>query len=147
MQSSLDTVVNLVSYGSAVVSLVVAAVGTWLTSRRHGRDGKTAEVTLEDRLKELGDSARQSARLLAEVEAEIDARAARAARLKRDAEDAEHILALTEQERHAVARLVRAEVGAEGRRNFRQGLWINLLFFVAGVLASIAVTLLIHPLS
>jgi uncharacterized protein YicC (UPF0701 family) len=139
---------DLVSITAAIVSAlgsgVAGVIAAWLQSRR--REGPEVKASLEERLSELGDNLRDSARLLTEVEAEIEARAARAERLKREADDAERLAALAASERDAVARLVRAEIGAEGRRSLRRGLLINLLFFVAGILASIAVTLLVHPL-
>lgn len=56
------------------------------------------------------------------------------------------LAALSDEQQVAIIRALRDEMAAEGKKAARTSLWSNLLFFVAGVLASIAVTLLVHPL-
>jgi VIT1/CCC1 family predicted Fe2+/Mn2+ transporter len=85
--------------------------------------------------------------LVEQVTAEIEARAATAERLKDEAQAAEQLAQLSKAERDAVARLVRAEVSDENRRSTRLSVVTSALFFVAGVAATVAVTLFVHPLS
>lgn len=87
---------------------------------------------------------RSSALVLEEVQAEIQARVALAEKAKTDAQEAEQLAQMNEAQRIAVARLVRAELASEvhksSKRSFWQGFAVNFLFFVGGVVASIATT-------
>jgi hypothetical protein len=107
---------------------------------------KVADTSLEQRLSELGLTMKQAAGLLTQVEAELEARAVRARTLQAAADEAENLAKLHAQEREAVARLVRGEIAMEGKRSARQQLVANLLFFLAGVLVSVAVNLFVQPL-
>ncbi len=136
---------------ASVLSAFIALGALWLSIRQYSRSRQDLarlgrEETLESRLDELTATMRQSAKLIAQVEQELQARAATAERLKGEAATAESLMKLAENEREAVARLVRAEISAESRKSFRSGLRLNFLFFVAGALASVATTLFIQPL-
>ena len=97
------------------------------------------------RLARLGSTMQESAQLLEQVSGEIEARSAAAAQLQKEAQEAEQLAKLNQAERDAVVRAVRAEIVSESKKSARQGLWANLLFFIAGVAASIAVTLFVQP--
>jgi predicted ATP-dependent protease len=84
--------------------------------------------------------------LVEQVTAEIEARAATAERLRDEAQAAEQLAQLSKAERDAVARLVRAEVSDQNRKSTRLSFVASALFFVAGVAATVAVALLVHPL-
>jgi hypothetical protein len=53
---------------------------------------------------------------------------------------------MNQEQADAVKRLLHAEVAAEGKRSFRQGLLANGLFFIAGGGLTVTITLLVHPL-
>lgn len=87
-----------------------------------------------------------AARLLNQVEAEIQARSASAERLKEEAQAAENLANLNQAQRDAIAKLVRNEIGVETKKATRQSYIASALFFIAGVAATITITLLVHPL-
>jgi TolA-binding protein len=134
----------LAASGSAVSAVVAAAAQRRFLSM--GTSSST-EITLEERIQALAETMRASGRLVEQVTAEIEARAATAERLKDEAQAAEQLAQLSKAERDAVARLVRAEVSDENRRSTRLSVVTSALFFVAGVAATVAVTLFVHPLS
>jgi hypothetical protein len=59
---------------------------------------------------------------------------------------AEDLLSALTPEQRAIVIAFRRELDAAGRQADRKALYANLLFFAAGILASILVTLLVHPL-
>jgi hypothetical protein len=129
---------------AALLSAVAAALQAAMRTRHLPAEARRP-TTLEDRLSDLGDLMRSSARVLEEVQAEIEARIALAERAKADAQDAEQLAQLNEAQRLALARLVRAEVSTEvskdSRRSFWQSFAVNLIFFVLGGVASVLITL------
>jgi hypothetical protein len=58
----------------------------------------------------------------------------------------EDLLSALSPEQRAIVIAFRRELDAAGRQADRKALYANLLFFAAGILASILVTLLVHPL-
>jgi len=125
----------------ALGSIVVEKTLRWLTRPVTSQP----ERTLEHRLADLGDLMRWSARILEEVQAEIEARITLATKAKQDAEEAERVAQLNEAQRVAIARLVRTELAREfaktSRRTFWQGFMVNFLFFVSGGVLSVITTL------
>jgi len=134
------------SAGAVIAGVLTAAsfAGALRSAFLANRDlEKSHDETLEDRLHRLGSTMTEASKLLAQVEAELSARAATAKRLKREAEQAEAAAALNQKEREAVAEMLRTEIVTEGRRSFRASLLANLLFFIAGAAVSVLVALLI----
>jgi VIT1/CCC1 family predicted Fe2+/Mn2+ transporter len=138
---------DLLPSALAVGAFLSAAFGT-IAQRYAVRGGaeKLNSSTLEDRLEQLGRTMRDAAKLLNQVQAEIEARSARAKNLKEEAQTAEELAKLNQAERDAIATLVRNEIGAETRKATRQSYIAGALFFIAGVIATVTVTLFIHPL-
>lgn len=129
---------------ATLIGVLGSAFGAFL--RKTGPPDKgRPEQTLEQRLTDLGDLMQSSAQILEQVQAEIQARTALAAKAKQDAEEAQHVAQLNEAQRAAVARLVRAELAGEvaktSRRSFWQGFVINFLFFIGGAVLSVITTL------
>jgi hypothetical protein len=101
--------------------------------------------TLEERVAAIADRFRQSSAELELIQAEIAARLTLAKKAKKDAEQAVQLASLNEEQRAAVARLLRAEVAAEvvaeGKRSGRRAFWVgfltNFAFFALGVVATL----------
>ncbi|MGY1705511.1 hypothetical protein ACI79C_13150 [Geodermatophilus sp. SYSU D00697] len=106
----------------------------------------TPEATLENRLEDLARTMRTSARLLAQVSAEMEARSARAAELKSQVEEAERLAQLSQEDREAVARLFRAELAGETKIVSAAQWRANWLFFLGGVLVSVRIQLFVTPI-
>jgi hypothetical protein len=130
----------------AAVAVVVAGVIQGWTAR--GRlAARQAEGTLESRLQDVAASMSKASELLGLVQVEIEARAERAKQLAAQVEEGKKLASLNQGQIDAIAGLVRGQVAAEGKRSLWWTVAINTLLFVAGVAATIAVTLLVHPLS
>lgn len=119
------------------------------------------QATLEDRLDELSESMRQSARLVEQVSAELDARAATARRLQEEAKNAEALAALHKDQADAIRRMIDAQLAAAAkdqeeanRRELAEvthrirsdSIKIGIMSFVLGGTVTFFVTLLVHPL-
>lgn len=123
---------------------LVAALGARRV--RRVQRGSSSEETLEDRLDELSKSMSQSARLVEQVTAELDARSAMAKRLKKEAEDAEALAKLHQEQADAIRRMMDAELAGSERRIRRDSVVIGITSFIFGGGVSFLVTLLVHPL-
>jgi methyl-accepting chemotaxis protein len=157
---------TLASAGQSTSSLVGVVVGaitgaaglltTLLASMRAGRasagalhgarEANARSRTLEGRLDDLSHSMRESARLVEEVSAELDARAATAKRLQQEAETAEMLAALHRDQAEAVRRMIDAELARTARGIRRDSIVIGFASFVAGAGVTLLITLLVHPL-
>jgi hypothetical protein len=96
----------------AAVATVVAAIIAMVQSRMlrcgEARERHQADRTLDERLAQTGNSIRQSARLVEEMSAELEVRAAAARELEEKAKEAEALAALNKEQADAVERLVNA---------------------------------------
>jgi biopolymer transport protein ExbB/TolQ len=105
--------------------------------------------TLDERLDKLSASFRESARLVEQVSAELDARAVTARQLEQRAQDARALAAQHTEQVDAMRRLLRSEMKAEltsaERHIFRDSLKVAIASFVLGAAASVLITLLVHP--
>jgi hypothetical protein len=104
-----------------------------------------AQVSLEERLDELSKSMRQSARLVEQVSAELDARAATARQLEEQAATAEALAALHKEQADAVRRVIDSVLAAQAKGIRRDTIWISAVAFLAGGLLTLGVTLFVHP--
>jgi len=102
--------------------------------------------TLENKLNDLSTSMKNSARLVQEVSAELEVRAATAERLKEEAATAEALAEMNKAQADAVRKLVNSEMGAASRKIRRDAIRIGVLSFVFGGGVSLLITLLVHPL-
>jgi hypothetical protein len=89
---------------------------------------------------------RLSARLVEQVSAELEARAATAKKLKEEAEAAETLASIHKEQAAAIQRLLDAELEGTARRIRRDSIIIGIASFVAGGGLTLLVTLLVHPL-
>jgi len=89
---------------------------------------------------------RESARLVEQVSAELDARAATAKRLEEEAKTAEALAALHKDQADAIRRMMDAELSTAARGIRRDSIIIGIASFVAGAGVTLLVTLLVHPL-
>jgi septal ring factor EnvC (AmiA/AmiB activator) len=142
--------VTMVSILATVTIALSALWLTWATFRNTLRateaENRIAQTTLEDRLDELAESMRESARLVEQVESELEARAATARSLQENVEDAKAFLALHPEAEDAIHRMLGAELVTQAKGIRRDAIIIGCASFVFGVLGTVVVTLLVHPL-
>jgi hypothetical protein len=150
---------------SAIATAITAAIVLGIPAARSLREARQTELqakdaaehalvpekTLDQRLDQLSASLAESARLVEQVTAELDAQAATARRLTREAADAEAIAAIHKEQTEAVRRLLNSEMTAQltktERNIFRDSLRIAIGSFIFGGALTFVVTLLVHPLS
>jgi hypothetical protein len=118
----------------------------WLRNRRSRTAEAAPSKTLEDRLDELSKSMQDSARLVEQISAELDARATTVKRLQEDAKAAEALAGLHKEQVEAVRRMMDAELEGNARRIRRDTIIIGFGSFVAGGAVSFVITLFVHPL-
>jgi hypothetical protein len=148
--SRVSQVDQIVSALAALLGGLVTAGASYLTYRA-AKDSEPQPpsertLTLEDRIDLLQQQMKASAILIEQISAEMDARAKTAASLKAEAEQAQQLASLHEEQQKAVVRAVRAEMTSESKRTARRNLVANIMFFLGGVLVSVAIQLLIKPL-
>lgn len=134
-----------------LIGLVIGLIGvpiTFILGRRVSTQAEdaTSQKPLEERLDELSRSMRDSARLVEQVSAELDARAATVKRLKEEAETAEALAAMHKTQAEAVRRMMDAELATAARRIRGDTIKITIISFFAGGGVTFFVTLLVHPL-
>jgi hypothetical protein len=128
----------LTSVGTAIYALVL--------TRRRRRESSPEPKPLEDLLQQLTANAVEAGRLATLVQTEIQAQLVQVEKLQKDATEAEHLAALHGAAAEAVAAQFKAAVANESKKSARSAFWSGFLFFVAGVAASIFVTLLVRPI-
>lgn len=132
----------------AAVGAVGSALLAFLSGRSQARGAPpTAEqLTTERRLEHLAETLSESSKAMRQVETEIQVRREAMEVLKKEADKAQRVALLNADARDAVQQLFRDELAVASRRNSRASLRINVFVFIAGVLASVAIQLLVHPL-
>ena len=129
-----------------VTALTLTGARQILRSQTRTAPQTPDQLTTERRLEHLAETLRESARAMREVEAEIRIRREATEDLKKEADEAQRVASLNADARDAVQQLFRDELAVESRRNFRASLKVNILVFIAGVLATVAIALFVHPL-
>jgi hypothetical protein len=106
--------------------------------------------SLERKIGLLLDSMRQSATLVEQVSAELDARALAVRRLQEDANQARVLAEMNKEQAQAVQRIIQSGMGSQlsatRREIFRDSVRLAVISFFAGGLITLLVTLLVHPL-
>ncbi|MGH9092171.1 MAG: hypothetical protein ACRDZR_12470 [Acidimicrobiales bacterium] len=146
---------SIILYIAIVAIWVGVLIPRWYSVRRSKAEIREAveiatahQPTLEEKLNRLAGSMHESALIVEQVSAELEARAIMAKRLKQEAEDAEALAAQSKEQTDAIRRLVRVEMTKElvntQREIFRDSLKVTAVSFVAGIFATIIVTMLLH---
>ena len=100
---------------------------------------------LEDRLRPLSRLMSQSAQLTEQVSAEMDLRRAEVQRLQQEQHDAQIAKSLTDEQLAMLESRLAAVMRPETNRGIKWAVITGALSFIAGVAATIAVTILVHP--
>jgi hypothetical protein len=148
--SSPTTIASVIIGAGALVSAVAGALITFGLLRRSTQalsktEDAASQTTLEERLDELSKSMRRSARLVEQVSAELDARAATARQLQKDADTAQALAALHKDQADAIRRTIDAELATAANRIRSDSIKIGIASFFAGGGLTLVVTLFVHP--
>ncbi|MDA0168419.1 hypothetical protein OJ998_04910 [Solirubrobacter taibaiensis] len=119
-----------------------AAVGEQVRSffrLRASEHQDPAENTLDHRVADAKDALERAASAVGELQADIERRHA----IVDELASRQALLELTREQVEAVAQTLQGDLGEDTKRFFWRGVVVNLLFFLAGIGASVATTLLI----
>lgn len=131
---------------AALLLSVLSGVFGQTLSHRRRTESRPEPKPLEELLNQLTANAVEAGRLATLVQTEIQAQLVQVEKLRKDASEAEHLAALHGAAAEAVAAQVRAAITNETKKSKRYSFWSGIAFFVAGVAASIFVTLLVRPI-
>jgi len=118
----------LVTVGSGIAAASIAALVEAVYRRMYPKQ----KPTLDDRINKLTSALRNSSKLIAEVEDEIDSRHKLVKELQRDAESYQKLVELNKDQVDAVAQLLQGELRKENRGAFWKGIGANFVFFLLG---------------
>jgi hypothetical protein len=96
---------------------------------------------VEERLDELSKSMRESAQIVAQISAELEARAITAKQLQEDAKAAEALAGIHKEQAEAIRRLMDAELTGSELRIRRDTVIVGIASFIAGGGVSYLMTL------
>ena len=127
-----------------IICLALAAIISFaLLIRRKRRTSDASGQDLERRVANLSSNLQAAARVIGEIEKEIQARQKLVDRLKHDAEQSEALAQLHSDEVEAVAQALRGQLSGLERRSFRSNFVLSLTFFAIGVITSILVNVFV----
>lgn len=142
--TTITALLGTVAFGLA--ALLVAWTGIRQAGSRTREVARTKEVmcerTVEERLDELSVSMRASAQIVAQISAELEARAMTAKQLQEDAKTAEALAGIHKEQAEAIRRLMDAELTGSERRIRRDTIIVGISSFIAGGGVSFLLTLL-----
>jgi hypothetical protein len=120
-----------------------------LRGRRGSGDGdeRRAEPTVESRIEEATRALKVTAGLVSELQAEMQARMAALERLRAENDEYEKLAAVRREEAEAVSRLIENVISSTHSKLGRSSRRDQVLFFVAGLAASIPVQILVNLLT
>ncbi|MDN4473574.1 hypothetical protein [Demequina zhanjiangensis] len=128
------------------VTVYAALIGWYVYILRRRRERRLRETAgpLDEKLQRILDLSKELSALNTEVRSEFDLQMAATEQAKRDAENAAALAALSEEQREAAARLVKAQIGEAFDKNTKTERWfqvaLSLASFVAGVIATLILT-------
>lgn len=74
------------------------------------------------------------------LQLELEQRIKLVEKLKEDAEQAEQIISMSEEQVSAVRKALNQELQKEGKKSFWQGVAVNFIFFILGAAASFIIS-------
>ena len=132
----MEIIVTLLSGILGVSSSIVYEVISTILKRKN--INKEDDIT--SRIKDVSTVLENSVQELGELQIELEERVKMVEKLKEEAEQAETIISLTEEQVKAVRTTLNNELQKEGRKSFWQGVIVNFVFFVLGAIVSYIVS-------
>jgi hypothetical protein len=129
-----------------LISLATAGVASILAelAQKFLKRGKEKQETLEARVDTLTASLRDAAKLVSQIEGEIESRSELASKLRDDVARYDALKKLSSSEVEAVAQVLRGELKSEGTKSFWLAVLVNFVFFVLGAASSFLITKIGH---
>jgi hypothetical protein len=140
-ESAIPSRNQLLAYVGVAVGLFGILLAFWfLRLQRNSVLQRQDEPDLRDRIKQLSTNLSTAAAAISAIEQEVKARQHLVSQLKADAERAEALARLHENEVQAVVQTLQAEFRGAERRSFRLNLLLSFGSFIAGSIASILIS-------
>lgn len=95
---------------------------------------------ISDRIKTVTDVLSKSMNDLESLQKELEQRIKLVDKLKAEADQAEQIISMTEEQVTAIRKALNQELQKEGKKSFWQGVAVNFVFFILGAIASYIVS-------
>jgi len=124
-------------------AVLVGGVSSALYLRQRRRSSGRSEQDLERRVAGLSSNLQEAARVVGEIENEVQARQSLLDRLKEDAERAEALSRLHASEVEAVAQALRGQLAALERRSFRSNILLSSVFYILGTISGIIINIFV----
>lgn len=126
-------------YVATAIVLVVAIVIVFTVRARRRAEKRT--VALDSRFVDISSSLQSAAKLMSEIEQEVQSRKAAVESLELDAKKAKELLKLSKPKIEAVSRALKDELVGSERRSARGNLVLATIFCIVGIIASILVNI------
>lgn len=128
--------------GPVLLSLVGAffSIFTELLFKRLSNKRDQQEEDITDRIKSVTDILSNSMTELDLLQKELGQRIELVEKLKKEADQAEQIISMTEEQVNAFKNTLNQELKKESKKSFWQGVLVNFIFFILGAVASYIVS-------
>ena len=125
-------------WSNIVIAFVftLAALINFIVSKFTERKELKKKEDIASKIKTISGALNQSAKDLIEMQEALEKRIAFVEDLNAQAQKAERIASLNQEQVNAVNDILNASLKKEGRRNFWQGVLVNFIYFVLGAVTS-----------
>ena len=128
----------LANVGPFLLPLVggISSILVELLSKRLSNKKDQQEKDISDRIKSVTDILSNSMNELDLLQKELGQRIELVEKLKNEADQAEQIISMTEEQVKAFKSSLNQELEKESKKSFGQGVLVNFFFFILGAIAS-----------
>ena len=119
---------------------VISSILVELLLHRLSNKKDQQEKDISDRIKSVTDILSNSMTELDLLQKELGQRIELVEKLKKEADQAEQIISLTEEQVKAFKNTLNQELEKESKKSFWQGVLVNFVFFILGAIASYIVS-------
>jgi hypothetical protein len=117
--------------------LLVGSLSWILYVRQRAKASGSSEPDLEQRIAELTSNLQEAARVVGEIEGEVQARQSLLDRLKEDAKQAEALSRLHAVEVDAVTQALRGQLAALEQRSLKGNIILSSVFYILGIVSGV----------
>lgn len=133
---------TLVSTTGAFLSVIYQCIKTYTYIKKGKPKIEISDriKSVTDRIKSVTDVLSNSMDELDSLQKELEQRIKLVDKLKAEADQAEQIISMTEEQVNAIRKTLNQELQKEGKKSFWQGVAVNFVFFLLGAIASYIVS-------
>ena len=132
-----ETVTTLVTMIGVIFSMLAALTSLWLTKIKNNTVKKQ---DMASKINDIAKTLSESSDMLTDIETELQKRIDKVNNLKEEAEQAEQIISLTQDQVQAIQSSINKELKKDSRKSFWSGVVVNFVFFVLGALVSFLIS-------